>query len=129
VHLAFAALFLALVLGFRALDDASMVGLILKLAGYTYGPLLGLFAFGLLTSRRPREAWVPVVALAAPALCALVDVYQAQLFGRWQIGLELLLLNAAFTAAGLWLAGLGQPPSTRATPFVTTAAAQAGANR
>jgi Na+/proline symporter len=129
VHLAFAVLFLALVLGFRALDDASMVGLILKLAGYTYGPLLGLFAFGLLTRRRPREAWVPVVALAAPALCALVDVFQAQLFGRWQIGLELLLLNAAFTAAGLWLAGLGQPHSTRATRYVTKAAAQASTNR
>ena len=104
VHLAFAGLFLGLVLAFRALDDASMVGLILKLAGYTYGPLLGLFAFGLLSTRRPREAWVPVVALAAPTLCALVDAHQAWLFGPWQVGLELLLLNAAFTMAGLRLA-------------------------
>jgi hypothetical protein len=103
VHLAFAALFLALVLGFRALDDPSMIGLILKLAGYTYGPLLGLFAFGVLTRRRPRDAWVPVVALAAPALCGWSTRTRRQLFGRWQIGLELLLLNAAFTFAGLWL--------------------------
>jgi len=107
VHLAFAGLFLLLVLGFRLLDDPSMVLLILKLAGYTYGPLLGLFAFGLLTRRQPRAAWVPVVALAAPALCALLDAMQAQWLGGWRIGLELLLLNAALTFAGLWLASAG----------------------
>ena len=104
VHLAFAGLFLLLVLGFRALDDPSMVVLILKLAGYTYGPLLGLFSFGLLTRRRVRERWVPVVAVAAPALCAVLDAHQHQLLGAWQIGLELLLINAALTAAGLCLA-------------------------
>jgi Na+/proline symporter len=102
VHLSFAALFMALVMGFKALDDPSMIGLILKIAAYTYGPLLGLFGFGILTTRRVRDAWVPLVAVAAPALCWLVDAYQAQLFGRWQVGLELLLLNGAITFAGLW---------------------------
>ena len=104
VHLGFAALFLALVMGFKALDDPSMIGLILKIAAYTYGPLLGLFAFGILTTRRVRDAWVPLVAVAAPALCWFVDTHQAQLFGRWQIGLELLALNGAITFAGLWAA-------------------------
>jgi Na+/proline symporter len=102
VHLGFAALFLALVMGFKALDDPSMIGLILKIAAYTYGPLLGLFAFGVLTRRSVRDTWVPLVAVAAPALCWLVDAYQAQLFGGWQVGLELLLLNGAVTFAGLW---------------------------
>jgi Na+/proline symporter len=102
VHLGFAALFLALVMGFKALDDPSMIGLILKIAAYTYGPLLGLFGFGILTTRRVRDAWVPLVAVAAPVLCWLVDAYQAQLFGGWQVGLELLLLNGAITFAGLW---------------------------
>lgn len=120
VHLGFAGLFLLLVLGFRAVDDPSMVGLILKIAAYTYGPLLGLFAFGLLCKHHPREAWVPVVALAAPALCAWIDTHQAQLFGAYRVGLEMLLVNALFTAAGLWLASLGrraplQPPSASAT--------------
>ncbi len=121
VHLGFAALFMALVLMFRWIDSASMVVLILKLAGYTYGPLLGLFAFGLLSRRRPREAWVPAIALASPLLCALVDANQAALLGDYRIGLELLLLNAAITAAGLWLASLGrtQAPSHRATWKVT----------
>jgi len=118
VHLGFAVLFMALVLAFRWLDDPSMVGLILKLAGYTYGPLLGLFAFGLLTQRRPREAWVPVIALAAPLLCGLLDANQRQLLGRYEIGLELLLLNAMITFAGLWLAARparAQAPRVRAT--------------
>jgi Na+/proline symporter len=108
VHLGFAAAFFALVMLFRWVDDPSMIGLILKLAGYTYGPLLGLFLFGLLSRRVPAGRAVLPVALAAPLLCWLVDVNQAKLFGSYQIGLELLLLNAAFTMAGLWLASRGQ---------------------
>ena len=104
VHLGFAALFMALVMVFRWINDPSMIGLILKIAAYTYGPLLGLFAFGLLTQRSVHDRWVPLVALAAPALCWLIDANQRALFGNWQLGLELLLLNGALTFAGLWLA-------------------------
>ncbi len=103
VHLGFAALFMALVMGFKALDDPSMIGLILKIAAYTYGPLLGLFAFGVLTHRDVNDRWVPAVALAAPALCWLIDTHQQALFGAWQLGLELLLLNGALCFAGLWV--------------------------
>jgi Na+/proline symporter len=102
VHLGFALAFLALVLGFRALDDPSMIGLTLKIAGYTYGPLLGLFGFGLLTRRTVNDRAVPAVALGALALTALVDWQQAALFGAWRIGLALLLLNGALAFAGLW---------------------------
>jgi hypothetical protein len=70
-----------------------MIGLILKLAAYTYGPLLGLFAFGIPTRRQVRGSWVPWVCLAAPALCFAIDANQQHLFGSYQIGLELLLLN------------------------------------
>ncbi|MBI3367325.1 MAG: sodium:solute symporter [Burkholderiales bacterium] len=103
VHLGFALLFMALVLVFRIVDDPSMIGLILKLAGYTYGPLLGLFAFGLLTRRTLRDAVVPWVVIGAPALGWLIDTNQAALMGRYEIGLELLLLNALFTFGGLCL--------------------------
>jgi uncharacterized sodium:solute symporter family permease YidK len=114
VHLGFAVLFLLLVLGFAALNSASMIGLVLKMAAYTYGPLLGLFAFGVLTRRRVADRWVPCVALAAPALCWAVDASQRVLFGRWEIGLELLLLNGALTFAGLWLLSAWQgKPGTR----------------
>lgn len=103
VHLGYAAVFLLLTLGFRWLDDPSMVNLILKLAGYTYGPLLGLFAFGILSSRTLRPGVLPWIALAAPALCWIVDAHQATLFGDYRMGLELLLVNAALTFGGLWI--------------------------
>jgi hypothetical protein len=64
--------------------------------------LLGLFAFGIFTRRVVRDGWVPAVALAAPLLCALLDLNQRALFGRYEMGLELLLLNGALTFAGLW---------------------------
>ncbi len=103
VHLAFALLFMALVMVFKAIDDPSMIFLILKIAAYTYGPLLGLFAFGVLTQRAVRDRWVPAIAIAAPLLCWAIDANQRALFGDWQLGLELLLLNGALMFGGLWL--------------------------
>lgn len=101
VHLAYAALFMALVMGFKALGDPSMIGLILKLAGFTYGPLLGLFAYALWRPGRAWDATVPAVALTAPALCWLLDLNQARWLGGFQIGLEMLVINGALTFAGL----------------------------
>lgn len=103
IHLGFGALFLLLVLGFKWLDNPSMIGVILKLTSYTYGPLLGLFVFGMLSQRAVRDRWVPVVALAGPLLCYLIDQHQADWFGSYRIGLELLILNGAIVLAGLFL--------------------------
>ncbi|MET0321788.1 MAG: sodium:solute symporter [Duganella sp.] len=114
VHLGFCALFLLLVLLFKWIDNASMVGLVLKLTGYTYGPLLGLFAFGLLTRRAVRDRWVPWVALAGPAICYLVDVNQAALFAHYRMGLELLVLNGLLVFAGLLLISVPRPAAQAA---------------
>jgi len=111
VHLGFAFLFLALVLAFHWADNASMIGVILQLAAYTYGPLLGLFAFGILTRRTVRDALVPFVAVAAPLACYWLDAHQAALFGAYQLGLELLVVNGLITFAGLWL--ISRPGSPR----------------
>ena len=102
VHLGFAFLFLLLVLVFKAVDDPSMINVILKVASYTYGPLLGLFAFGLLTSRSLHDRWVPLVAIAGPVLCALLELKQAALLGSYKLGLELLIINGIFVFAGLF---------------------------
>jgi len=103
VHLAFCALFLLLVLLFKWVDNASMIGLVLKLTGYTYGPLLGLFAFGILTRRGVRDRWVPLVALTGPVLCYVIDSNQKLLFGSYRLGLELLIMNGLLVFAGLLL--------------------------
>ncbi|MBI3525480.1 MAG: sodium:solute symporter [Betaproteobacteria bacterium] len=104
VHLGFAAIFLLLIMVFKWIDSSSMIGLILKLAAFTYGPLLGLFAFGILTRRKVRDSLAPWIAIAAPLISFLIDAFQAALFGRYQIGLELLIVNGAITFLGLWLA-------------------------
>ena len=102
VHLGFAFLFLLLVLGFKAADNPSMIGVILKLAAYTYGPLLGLFAFGMLTARVPNDRLVPLATIGAPVLCAILEYNQAYLLGAYRLGLELLLINGILVFAGLY---------------------------
>lgn len=103
VHLTFAAIFLFFVMVFHQINSPSMIGVILKVAGYTYGPLLGLFSFGILTKREVNDRLVPVVAVISPIICFLIDKYQASLFGGFEIGLELLILNGLLTFIGLWL--------------------------
>ncbi|HEY8959115.1 sodium:solute symporter [Chitinophaga sp.] len=103
IHLLMAFIFLLFVMVFEWVNNQSMIGVILKVATYTYGPLLGLFAFGILTKRKVQDALVPVVCVAAPLLCLVVDIYQAGIFGKFQIGLELLIINGLFTFIGLLL--------------------------
>ena len=102
VHLGFAFLFLLLVMLFKLADSASMITVILKLASYTYGPLLGLFAFGMLTTRTLNDKWVPAVAVGAPVLCALLEINQQQLLGSYRLGFELLMINGILVFAGLF---------------------------
>jgi Na+/proline symporter len=102
VHLGFALLFLLMVLFFKWVDKPSMIGVILKLAGYTYGPLLGLFAFGMMTTRTLNDRLVPVVTIGAPILCALIEYNQAYLLGSYRLGLELLIVNGALVFIGLF---------------------------
>lgn len=103
IHLGFAVIFLLCVMGFKEADNPSMIGLILKIAGYTYGPLLGLFAFGILTKRRLNDKWVPFIAIVSPIICFLIDKYQKNIFGDFEIGLELLIINGLLTFIGLML--------------------------
>ena len=109
VHLGFAALFVVLTVVFRWIDDPSMIGLILKIAAYTYGPLFGLFAFGLLSRRPAQGPLIAVAALTAPVLCIVLDALQPRIFTTYRIGLEMLLVNAAVTYALLWIAARVRP--------------------
>ena len=86
-----------------------MIGVILKVAGYTYGPLLGLFAFGILTKRKVNDRLVPIIAIAAPLICYLIDVNQKTLLGGFEIGLELILINGLLVFLGLLIFSRPQP--------------------
>ena len=91
------------ILAFEKWSSASTIELFYRLASYTYGPLLGLFAFGILSKRAVCDRVVPVVAVVAPALCGLLDAYSQEWFGGYTFGFEILLLNAGFTIVGLLL--------------------------
>jgi Na+/proline symporter len=103
VHLFVAFIFLIFVLIFYKINDPSMIGVILKVAAYTYGPLLGLFTFGIITKREVLDKWVPVVCVASPILCFILEKFQKQIFGPFEIGLELLIINGTLTFLGLLL--------------------------
>jgi Na+/proline symporter len=103
VHLSFAVLFLAFVMLFHWIDNRSIIDLILKLAGYTYGPLLGLFAFGVFTKHKLNEKLVPIVCILSPFITYLLAENSVKLFGGYKFGYELLLVNGLITFAGLFL--------------------------
>lgn len=103
VHFIFAVVFFISVLVFKWIDDKSIIGIIIKVAGYTYGPLLGLFSFGIVTKRILDDSiGVLIVCLASPIACFFIDKYSAVIFNGYAIGAELLLINGLFTFAGLW---------------------------
>jgi Na+/proline symporter len=104
VHLSFAIIFLICVMVFKWINNKSIIGIILDLAGYTYGPLLGLFSFGMITKRiLPKGYGVTVVCLLAPAICYALGKAAPSLFNEYQIGFEMLLINGMLTFFGLWL--------------------------
>lgn len=104
VHMSFAGVFLCCILIFKWIDNKSIINVILDLAGYTYGPLLGLFAFGIFTRRQLPNTWrITFICLLAPLCCYFISRNAAQWFGGFQIGIELLLLNGMLTFGGLAL--------------------------
>ena len=103
VHLIFAVVFLLAVMIFHWIDNRSIIDLILKLAGYTYGPLLGLFAYGVLSKRQVTEKLVPIICLLSPAICYVLADNSAAWFNGYKFGYELLIVNGALTYLGLHL--------------------------
>ena len=104
VHLSFTVVFLACIMIFKVVNDNSIIDKILDLAGYTYGPLLGLFAFGIFTKRQlPNSYIVTIICLIAPAISYLLSMNAKAWFNGYQIGIELLLINGMLTFFGLFL--------------------------
>ena len=101
VHVAVAFAFAICIVVFHIASSGTIIDTIYRLAGYTYGPLLGLFCFGLFTHRKVRDKAVPYIAVASPILCALLD-YLAPLLWGYHFSYELLLLNACLTFLALF---------------------------
>jgi len=135
VHLTLSIVFFACVMVFKWIDDKSIIDVILKVAGYTYGPLLGLFAFGILTKRTLNDKYAIAVCLIAPLLAISVDLINnaewfvnklkleggfavglkelsANIFNGFKIGIELLIINGVLTFIGLWF--ISKPTKAKA---------------
>lgn len=105
VHLLISALFALIILVFKAVNNRSVIDAIYMIASYTYGPLLGLFLFGLFTKKRPRDKYVPYICLLSPLICFTIDHLTKQYTG-YVFGYEMLMLNGSITFFGLWLASI-----------------------
>ena len=103
VHIGFSVLLLLTIIAFWLINDESVINKLFKVAGFTYGPLLGLFSFGILTKLRINDRLSLVVCLVAPVLTFLFDRYSTTLFFGYKFGFELLLLNGLLTFVGLAL--------------------------
>lgn len=103
VHTGMAVLMAVCILVFNALNSTSVIDAVYRLASYTYGPILGLFAFGMCCKTPVKDKWVPVVAILAPILCLILDLNSVRWFNGYHFSYEILLINALFTMAGLWV--------------------------
>ncbi|MGL4599663.1 MAG: sodium:solute symporter [Bacteroidia bacterium] len=108
VHIGFSVLLLLLVIAFKSISNQSVVNQLFVVAGFTYGPLLGLFAFGVLTKRQTREKLVPYICVLAAGICVALHYFAKSADGKdflnnYQFGSEMLILNGSLTFAGLWL--------------------------
>lgn len=110
VHISFAILLLLLIVIFRIINDEAVISKLFTIAGYTYGPLLGLFSFGLITGRSLHDRWVPVICLLSPFICYFLNEHSIQWFNGYKFGFELLILNGFLTFLGLLAISLKRKP-------------------
>ena len=102
VHMGMAGLFLLFILYFHWLATPTVIKTLFDIAGFTYGPLLGLSAFGIFFKATPKERWVPWICIAAPIVTYFIRMYSQELFFGYKMGFEVLLVVAGLTMLGLW---------------------------
>ena len=101
-HIVMCLFFVLFILLFRQINSTSLIDAIYILASYTYGPLLGLFVFGLFTKKQPNDSIVPYICIASPLICYAINMIALH-FWNYHFGYELLMLNGLLTFLGLWL--------------------------
>lgn len=103
VHIGMAVLMAVCIYVIHLLNDDSVIQTVYKVASYTYGPLLGMFCFGIFTKRQVRDRWIPIAVIAAPVITWIIDVNSAEWFNGYVFSHERLILNALLTIVGMLL--------------------------
>ena len=102
IHVGFAFLYLLVIIMFRPFHNESLIDKIFEIAGYTYGPLLGLYSFGLFVKNRTvNDKYVPVIAISSPIISYILNIYSKNIFFGYQFGFEILIVNGLLTFMGL----------------------------
>ncbi len=101
VHISMSIIIIFVIILFKLINNQAVIAQLFTFAGYTYGPLLGLFSFGLFTKFKPNDKLIPVIAIIAPILSFVISHYSIQLFNGYKIGFELLIINGMLTFFGL----------------------------
>ena len=107
IHLMFSFILLVVIMIIKALNDDSVIDSLFKLAGYTYGPLLGLYAFGMITKLKVKDKFVPIVCLLSPFVAYYI-AENSEVWFNYKFGFELLILNGLITFVGLYLLRLNK---------------------
>ncbi len=103
VHIGISVIVFFVIVIFNAINDRSVISSLFTIAGYTYGPLLGMFAYGLFTRHKIHDKYVPLIAIISPVLCYVLSVYDTRMFWGYDFGFELLLVNGFLTFMGLFI--------------------------
>lgn len=104
IHIAFALLYLLVIILFRPFHNESLIDKIFEIAGYTYGPLLGLYSFGFFVkNRKPIDKLVPIIAISSPIISYVLNLFSKELFFGYQFGFEILIVNGLLTFTALLL--------------------------
>lgn len=102
VHILISCLMVLIILLFKIINNQNVVSAVFTVAGYTYGPLLGLYAFGLFTNWKVNDKWVPLAAVISPVISYILNYYSAELFNGYKFGFELLVVNGLIMFFALW---------------------------
>ena len=102
VHIGFAGVLFLVILLFGVVNDRAVINAVFTAAGYTYGPLLGLYAFGLYVKRSVADTYIPWICLAAPIISYVIAYFSPELTG-YKFGFEILIVNGLLTFLGLWI--------------------------
>jgi Na+/proline symporter len=103
VHIGFTILVMLIIMGYGAINNEALISRLFTIAGYTYGPLLGLYFFGLYTKWQVKDRWVPLVAVLSPVFSYLLSINSERLFWGYKFGFEILIVNGLITLAGLFI--------------------------
>lgn len=102
-HIAFAIIVMIIIVGYNLINDEALISKLFTIAGYTYGPLLGLYFFGIFTKNQVKDKFVPLVCVLSPVLSYVLSSFSEQLLWGYKFGFEILIINGFFTLIGLYI--------------------------